>query len=71
MPDETDVTPVAGLFDAHDVPAFLKAQPAWWRHGIHGFRPELDDPEALTFWTFSRPAKAAFESWQRATGRTT
>jgi hypothetical protein len=65
-----DVEPVAAIFDRADVLAFLKDQPSWWKHGVHGFRPPLDDPEAPTLWTFSRAAKVAFEAWQRARGLT-
>lgn len=68
MPDES---PVAAIFDRDEVRAFLRDQPAWWCRGVHGFRPPLDDPEAPTLWVFSRPAKAAFETWQRARGRAT
>jgi hypothetical protein len=69
MDDETDVTPVAAIFDRAEIPAFLRDQPAWWKHGVHGFRPALNDPDPPTLWTFSKPAKAAFESWQQARGK--
>jgi hypothetical protein len=68
MPDATDVTPVAAIFDRDEVPAFLREQPEWWGSGIHGFRPPLDDPAEATLWTFSKRAKAAFEAWLRARG---
>jgi hypothetical protein len=66
---QTDGAPAAAIFNHDDVPAFLRDQPSWWKHGVHGFRPALDDPAAPALWTFSRPAKAAFESWQRAGGK--
>jgi hypothetical protein len=64
MPDEADVMPVAAIFDHDEVPAFLRDQPSWWKHGVHGFKPPVHNPDAPTLWTFSRPAKAAFEAWQ-------
>jgi hypothetical protein len=71
MPHKTsDVTPVAAFVDHHEVPAFLRDQPSWWHRGVYGFRPPLDDPDAPSLWVFSKPAKAAFEAWQRAQGLT-
>jgi hypothetical protein len=71
MDDEPDVEPAA-LFIDHDdeVPIFLRSQPQWWRRGLYGFRPPLNDPAEPTTWVFSRTAKAAFLAWQRAQGLT-
>jgi hypothetical protein len=71
MPSATDVSPAWAIFDDDDVPAFLQEDPAWWKRGIYGFRLELDDPTAPTLWIFSRPAKRAFEAWQRTHRGTT
>jgi hypothetical protein len=67
---QVDVEPAAVLVDHHEVLAFLRDQPAWWRRGLYGFRPPLADPAAPSLWVFSRPAKAAFEGWRRARGLT-